>query len=169
MRWLVHHPQPLALLGVVLLAVLFLSLETRGNDFNTGMLDVLGGRLPRKAVESLERINGEIRTAKAILQADAQTVSILSAENRVRRFAFTGGTLWADGVPVISKLNRFHFEFRDGYNNLLTRSDANRHEIQTVVYLLNLNHRAKRVMGSARIPLSAVNMGGPMLAQVSVP
>ena len=155
MRWLIHHPKPLALSGMLILAVLFFGLESRGDAWSGGgMLDVLGGRLPQKAAIELERINAEIMAAKAILQAETGVIRILDAQDQVRRFAYQNGTLWADGRPVLLNLNRFHFEFRDEYGNLLTHSNTRRSEIKTVIYMLNLGQASRRILGSARIPLA---------------
>ncbi|MCK5145160.1 hypothetical protein KAR48_00305 [bacterium] len=154
MNRLMHHKNFYIAIAVLAVAVVFFGLDSQGRDIGQiGMLDVVNGRLPQSNIDKLEWINLEIKNARSILEARLQVVKILAADNCIRQFEFIHGALWVDDRLVLKDVDRFHFEYRDAFGNLLTRADQQRQAINMVAYILNASHHSQSVLGCARIPI----------------
>ena len=151
----------IVLLGGILILGLFVWMGSRLLDkTDSTPIRGYGGKLSRKVVTVLERMNEDLMNTKGILSAQPGRILFVDENHHPKEYSFAYGTLWCNDFPVISGVRAFHFEYRDGAGNLLTRAEENLSAVETVVYTIRVAVNETDVMASYRAQIPFARLGG---------
>jgi hypothetical protein len=116
-----------------------------------------GGRLPASDRSALESLNHELRNALDVENIEARGIRILCRSGKTREYRLVGGSLQADGEPVLRGIRSFHFEFRDCGGGLLTLRSQNCGYVRSVGYTIRMQSARSEitVRSGSEIPFHA--------------
>ena len=97
------------------------------------------GELPCMISQALERMDEEIRGAQSLLNTQSNGIEFLDKDRVLHQYGYAYGTLWRDGHPLVSGIEAFHFEYRDGRGSLYVRSNLHRDDVRLISYTLRIS------------------------------
>jgi hypothetical protein len=110
-----------------------------------------GGRLSSKAQHALEQMRRDIRDTEHLLYARTNHICLINKDAEAREYNFNYHTIWRNGYPLLPNVRAFHFEFRDGRGNLMTRPETCLSAVRTVAFTIRLEGKNGEVCSNARI------------------
>ena len=136
----------------VLCACVWMSLRALSHS-NPTPVRSYGGKLPEKVQNVLERMSTNLTQAHHIVIAQSDRLIVASDQEAVQKYSFDYDTIWSNDSPVITGVRAFHFEYRDGRGNLLTRVEKHLSDVETVAFTMRLEVDNKEIMIISRIPI----------------
>lgn len=145
----------LLLLCVVPVLTIFLWLGTRESHCSDmGPIKGYGGRVPNDVIRVLTHMVAEIQTASSILDGDADHIEFINSEGVRKSYSFAYGSLWEDQAPIIYYVNAFHFEYRDGRGNYLTRMNYRKQQLNTVGFTMRFQFNDQSIITNTKFKLT---------------
>lgn len=144
------------IIGCILCFGLFLWMGNRSpSQSDPSHVKSYGGDLPVRTQTLLERLNEDLNNARHILTAQPGGILFITEHGKEIKYSYAYETLWLNGLPVISSIRAFHFEYRDGRGNLLFRAQKNPNTILTVAYTIRIEVHDKEIVINSSVKIQS--------------
>ena len=154
MKLLMNPRFDAAVLGIIALLIFLLwgsGLDVSGK--NPESIRSFGGDLPKKARYVLEDMNEEIRNTFEIVSAYPHQLVFKKYQKKTGKYSYNHGSIWKNDSPLLTGISAFHFEYRDRWGNLITRTDKSISSIETVNYTIRIKVDGDDVLAGSRVQI----------------
>jgi hypothetical protein len=156
-----HWRSELVTVFGVALSISLFWMENRAESSSGGLfqpaesssLKGYGGNLPAEVQSVIQEMAGNLAQAQRIETAQPRCIEITDKTGTRRTYGFDHDAVWRDGNPVIGNVRSFHFEYRDQWGNLLTRSDSDPGSIRSVGLAIRITDHGRDIAASIKVAL----------------
>lgn len=132
------------------------SRDSQGSDM--GLIQGYGGKIPKEIVLILADMVADIQNARAIVEADADHIVIISSQGLPKTYAFDYGSLWKNHMPIVNNVNGFHFEYRDEKGNYLTRTMRCMDQLRAVGFTMRFHFNERTILANSKFSVKSLSI-----------
>lgn len=122
-------------------------------------------RLPPKLVRAMERLDDELSRCHGLIHAGSERVRFIDKDEVVKEYRYAFETLWCNDFPIVSNVQDFQFEYRNGNGSLLTRAARDLSCVDSIAYTIRLTRANRNIYTQSRVSLPVRRSNGERTVQ----